>query len=108
MSSLAEFQAFCRELVLDNRQPMQLEPFQRVALGDYFAGIRETLILLPKKNGKTSLLAALALYHLLTTRDAECVIAAASREGGNSSPCRSDAHRVCSAVGDTPTERPKS
>lgn len=80
MSSLVEFQAFCRELVLDNRRPMRLEPFQRVALADYFAGIRETLILLPKKNGKTSLLAALALYHLLTTRDAECVIAAASRD----------------------------
>lgn len=49
-------------------------------LGDYFAGCVETLILLPKKNGKTTLMAALALFHLLTTDRAECVIAAASRD----------------------------
>lgn len=45
-----------------------------------FAGTRETLILLPKKNGKTTLLAALSLYHLVTTPDADCIIVAASRE----------------------------
>lgn len=45
-----------------------------------FAGARETLILIPKKNGKSTLLGALALYHLCVTRDAECVIAAASRD----------------------------
>jgi len=57
-----------------------LEEFQERMLADYFRGVRETLICLPKKAGKTSLLGALALYHLLTTPDAECVIAAASRE----------------------------
>lgn len=59
---------------------MVLEAFQRAILTDYFGGTRESVILLPKKNGKTTLLAALALFHLLTTRDAECVVAAASRE----------------------------
>jgi phage terminase large subunit-like protein len=59
---------------------MQLEPFQRTLLGDYFAGVRETLVLLSKKNGKTTLLSALALFHLLLVDDAECVIAAASRD----------------------------
>lgn len=49
-------------------------------LSDYFAGRRSTVILISKKNGKTSLLGALALFHLLTTPDAECVIAAASRD----------------------------
>lgn len=49
-------------------------------LRDYFAGTSETLILVSKKNGKTTLMAALALFHLLTTPDAECVIAAASRD----------------------------
>lgn len=47
---------------------------------DYFEGCIETLILLPKKNGKTTLMAALALFHLLTTDRAECLIAAASRD----------------------------
>jgi phage terminase large subunit-like protein len=59
---------------------MTVEPFERRALRDFFAGTRETLVLLPKKNGKTTLLAALALFHLLTTADAEVVVAAASRE----------------------------
>jgi len=59
---------------------MTLEPFQKRMLGDYFAGATETLILIPKKNGKTTLLAALALFHVLTVDDAECVVAAASRE----------------------------
>lgn len=49
-------------------------------LAEMFGGCRETLILLPKKNGKTTLLAALALYHLYTTPDADCIIVAASRE----------------------------
>ncbi len=49
-------------------------------LAELFAGTRETLILLPKKAGKSTLLGALALFHLCTTPDAECVIAAASRD----------------------------
>lgn len=59
---------------------MVLEPFQRRLLADYFEGVRESLILVPKKNGKTSLLAALALFHLLTTPDAACYVGAASRD----------------------------
>lgn len=57
-----------------------LEPFQRTMVADLFEGCRETLILLPKKNGKSTLLGALALFHLITTPDAECVIAASSRD----------------------------
>jgi hypothetical protein len=37
-------------------------------------------VILPKKNGKSTLVAALALYHLLTTEDAEGYIAASSRD----------------------------
>jgi len=74
------FDRFCGLLVLESGARMALEPFQREMLADYFAGKAETLILIGKKNGKSTLLAALALYHLMTTRDAECVIAAASRD----------------------------
>lgn len=49
-------------------------------LADYFNGTAETLVLLSKKNGKSTLLSALAIHHLLVTEDAECVIAAASRD----------------------------
>lgn len=37
-------------------------------------------MLIQKKNGKTTLLAALGIYHLLRQADAECLIAAASRD----------------------------
>src|SRR5262245_2680908 len=78
---LERFADFCRTiLTLDNGAPFELEPFQRLMLADFFAGCRETLIMLPKKNGKTTLLAALALYHLITTADADVIIVAASRE----------------------------
>lgn len=59
---------------------MALEDFQREMLSNYFDGAIETLILIPKKNGKSTLLAALALYHLIVTPDAECVVGAASRD----------------------------
>jgi len=83
LPELDEFAAFCAELTADTEKgpaPFLIEDFQRTILRDYFLGARETLVLLPKKNGKSTLVAALALHHLLTTDDAECFIAAASRE----------------------------
>ena len=74
------FAEFCGLLRLEDGSPFVLHPFQRTMFADYFDGVTETLILVPKKNGKTTGLAALALHHLLVTPDAECVIAAASRE----------------------------
>jgi phage terminase large subunit-like protein len=79
-AELAIFERFCRALTLEQGGPLQLEPFQKSMLGDYFDGAVETLILLPKKNGKTTLLAALALYHLIVEPDAECVVGARSRD----------------------------
>lgn len=65
---------------MDNGRPFVLEPFQRAILADYFAGTTQTLVIVPKKNGKTTLVAALGLYHLLTTVDADAYIAASSRD----------------------------
>lgn len=59
---------------------MELEPFQRTILADHFKGARETLSLLPKKNGKSTLMGALALFHILAVPDSDCIIVAASRE----------------------------
>lgn len=77
---LETFEKFCLQLKLPDRRPLVVEEFQRQILSDYFDGIRETLILIPKKNGKTTMLAALAVYHLLTTPDAACYVGASSRE----------------------------
>jgi phage terminase large subunit-like protein len=77
---LANFARFCSELTLDDGRPMKLEPFERRILKEHFAGSQEVVILLPKKNYKTTLMAALSLFHLRVVDEAECVIAASSRD----------------------------
>jgi phage terminase large subunit-like protein len=79
-TSLAQFVTFCGNLKLEDGRSFELYPEQKLMLADYFEGARETLILIPKKNGKTTLLAALALYHLLHTRDAACFVGAHSKD----------------------------
>lgn len=79
-SELTDFVDFCADLVLDTGENMVLHEFQQTMLSDFFAGTTETLVLIPKKNSKSTTLAALALFHLVDRVDAECVIAAASRD----------------------------
>jgi len=78
--SLADFARFCSFLTLDNGKPFKLLPFEQDILRPYFKGATETVIILSKKNGKTTMLGALALYHLKNVPDAECVIGASSRD----------------------------
>lgn len=77
---LKGFSAFCRLLRLEDGSPFVLRRFQKVLLALYFAGVVELLIVMPKKNGKTTLMGALGLYHLLLVPAAECVIGAASEK----------------------------
>jgi phage terminase large subunit-like protein len=73
------FERFCAILKLEDRKTlMVLHDYERVILTEFFAGFRETLVLIPKKNGKTTLIAALILFHMLTVGDCYCVVAAAS------------------------------
>lgn len=62
--SLKDFERFCGLLKLDTGKPMELEPHERKVLRLYFEGYRETVVIVSGKNGKTTLLAALGLYHL--------------------------------------------
>lgn len=78
VGDLDHFEAFCRTLTLDNGKRFELEPFQKVILGDYFGGARETLVVIPKKNGKTTLMAALLVYHLAYVDNAAAYLAASS------------------------------
>jgi hypothetical protein len=57
---------------------LELEPFQRRIIRAVNAAPRETLILIPRGNGKTTLMALVALHHLLTTEDARIYAVAAS------------------------------
>lgn len=81
------FEDFCRNVLTTEPsrrsprgKPLELYPAERLMLWEFFCGIRETLIIIPKKNGKSTLIGAVALYHLCTTPDAECVIVASSRD----------------------------
>lgn len=75
------FAKFCEQLlVTENGGPLILEDWQRNVILDLFDGAQESVILLPKGNGKTTMMGALSLFHLVTTEDARCYIAAASRD----------------------------
>lgn len=78
--SVDGFSSFCETLRLENGKTFVLEPFQRVMLDDYFGGATELVIVIPKKNGKTTLLGALALFHLAMAEEPECVIGASSQD----------------------------
>lgn len=55
-------------------------PHQRVMLADHFDGAVETLLLLPKKNIKTTSLAELGLFALIAAEDADIPVVATSRD----------------------------
>lgn len=78
--SLKGFVVFCTVLRVESGEPLVLEPFEREMLADFFDGAVESLIIIPSGNGKTTLLSALALYHIRKVESAECVIGAASRD----------------------------
>lgn len=61
-------------------EPVRLEGFQRLIIREIFAtGRVELLVLIPKGQAKTTLMAALAVFHLLVTRNANCYIGAADK-----------------------------
>jgi phage terminase large subunit-like protein len=73
-SELDRFAAFFRML------GYRLEDFQRVIVEEVFSPRRETLVLIPRGNGKSTLLAAIALWELIKNPRGQIVVGAASRE----------------------------
>jgi phage terminase large subunit-like protein len=78
------FEKFASILVLDNRRIFapngRLEEHERMIFGPIFDGVTENTVLIPKKNGKTTMIGALALFALFSVPDCEIVCAAASRD----------------------------
>lgn len=74
MAAVADFEAFCAPVGL------RLEPFQRRIARLLFGPAHETLVLLPRGNGKSALVGAYAVHHLLTVPQASVYVAAASRD----------------------------
>lgn len=78
--TLDHFRAWASDLVLDNGDFWELEPFQAAFLADFFAGYPECWLVVPEGNTKTTTLAGLGLYHCEFKPSAWVPIAAASRE----------------------------
>lgn len=79
--TVAEYVEACEKLItLDNGQPLILEDFQRDIVADLLSGVRELHIRIPEENGKTTLLAAIALIHLLSTPDPRVSIGARNKD----------------------------
>lgn len=80
-AALKRFAAFAEAvLTTESGAPLILEPWQLSMLTEHFEGVRELVILTPKKQGKSSLLAGRGLYELITKPGAEVAIVAASRD----------------------------
>lgn len=78
--SIEHFQFWAQTLKLDNGKPWLLEDFQLAFIEDIFAGFKESWLVVPEGNGKTTLVAGLALYHLRFREEAMVPIAASSRD----------------------------
>lgn len=78
--TLPHFRAWALELLLDSGEPWKLERWQEAFVRDIFSGRDENWLVVPEGNGKTTLVAGLALYHCEFRPGAAVPIAASSRE----------------------------
>jgi phage terminase large subunit-like protein len=78
--TVAHFRHWASDVILDTGQSWHPEPFQEAFVEDLFAGTPECWLIVPEGNGKTTLLAGLALYHCEHRPFAQVPVAAASRE----------------------------
>jgi phage terminase large subunit-like protein len=77
---LRSFVRFAPKLKLEGMPPLVLEPFQHQVLQDHFGPAIELVTIIPKKNYKTTTLAALAVFHVREVEDAEVPVLASTRE----------------------------
>jgi phage terminase large subunit-like protein len=78
--TLAHFRRWAADLTLDNGEPWVLEPFQEAFVADIFDGFNVCWLVVPEGNGKTTLIAGLALYHIEFTPTGYVPVAASSRD----------------------------
>jgi phage terminase large subunit-like protein len=78
--TLPHWRRWTRDLILDTGHSWRPEAFQDAFVADVFAGTKECWLVVPEGNGKTTLLAGLALYHVEHRPFASVPVAAASRE----------------------------
>jgi len=74
------FRRWARGLILDSGKSWTLEPFQAAFVRDLFAGYPEVWLVIPEGNAKTTLAAAVVLYHAQHRDEAMVTVAASSRD----------------------------
>jgi hypothetical protein len=81
---LQSFARFAPKLKLEGMTPLILESFQhREILRDHFGPAIELVTVIPKKNYKTTTLAALAVFHVREVGDAEVpILASTAKQAG--------------------------
>jgi phage terminase large subunit-like protein len=80
LGTLAHFREWTSRLVLDDGEQWRLEPFQVAVIRDVLAGYPEVWMVVPEGNGKTTLMAGVALYHGAHTPNPFVPVGASSRE----------------------------
>src|SRR5581483_8095321 len=78
--TLAHFEAWAARHILDTGEPWTLDPFERAFVTDVFRGTRICWLVVPEGNGKTTLLAGIALYHIEFTPAGYVAVAASARD----------------------------
>lgn len=78
--TLAHFEQWAGRHILDTGEPWDLDPFERAFIADVFAGTPICWLVVPEGNGKTTLLAGLALYHIEFTPAGYVAVAASTRD----------------------------
>lgn len=76
LAGLEHFERFASQVPQTAGGLTRLDPCQRLILLPYFVGYAEIGTLIPKGNGKTSLLAILQVYHLLVVENPEVAVGA--------------------------------
>jgi phage terminase large subunit-like protein len=78
--TVEHFAAWAHRLRTSAGERFVLEPYQARFVADLFAGKAECWLVVPEANGKTTLVALLALYHIEHRSEAWVTVAAASRD----------------------------
>ena len=61
--TIAHFEKWARKLILDTGDPWPIKPWQLEIVEDILDGVTEVWVVIPQGNAKTTLMAAVALYH---------------------------------------------
>jgi len=81
--TLAHFREWSSDVFLDNDEPCSLEPFQELFVEDLFSGRSVCWLCVPEGNGKTTLLALVALYWMEFKPGCKVLAAAAAVDQAN-------------------------